>query len=246
MERSSMPNRLGGWLIGSLALLLCANGRSEALVIDDFSTGPFTIVGTNTTVDQTQSGLDPAHVVGGSRFISFRSFAVPPSALTLDDQAGTLHMSPGNCCSYLSLRYGSAGNPLQLDLTADGSDRFLVTFADISEQIPSSVPSIVVRDHQNRMVPIIGGGTLPNPPVGRFSVAVPFTQFSNFDLTNIQSIEIAVSRYSGGRTFTLDSIATVPEPSSVVSLLISVAVSYGLLIRPSAKSALRADGRPFH
>ena len=70
---------------------------APALTIDDFTAGPLEIVGANTTVEHTQTGLPTENVIGGSRFISFRSFGNSPSTLTIDNQAGTLTVGPGDC-----------------------------------------------------------------------------------------------------------------------------------------------------
>jgi hypothetical protein len=179
-------------------------------------------------VNQTQDGLDPNYVIGGSRFISFRSFAVPPSTLTVDDAADTLDVSPGGCCTYLTMRYGGTNNPLQLNLRDDGSDRFVVTFADLTSEIPFSLPSIFVTDEQGRGANILSQTVAQ--PTAPFSLVIPFSQFSNVDWTAIRSIEIGVSRYGGGinasgKSFSLDSIVTVPEPESVLA----ASLAFGLL-----------------
>src|SRR5262245_51364670 len=83
----------------SLVVWLGFVAALHARVIDDFDTGPYTLVGANATVNQTQSDLVAQHVVGGNRFISFRSFAVPPSILTIAGPAGALEVSPGGCCT---------------------------------------------------------------------------------------------------------------------------------------------------
>lgn len=217
-------------LAASAVALAVYVSPTEAVVIDDFSVGPLVILGANATVQQTQSGLDPVHVLGGNRSISYRSFSTPPTTLTIDSAAGTLNISPGNCCTYLDLSYGSAANPLQSNLLAEGSDQFVIAFTAITAEIPSSLPSIFATDNQNRIATILGSSSMNVPPTGPFSISVPFSQFPSFDFSNVQSFRISVSRYGGGtgaagKSFTMDSIVTVPETAGIWYVGIAVVVS---------------------
>ena len=215
------------WIV-FLSVWIGAAGGLKARVIDDFNLGPYFLVGANATVNQTQTGLNPDHVLGGSRFISFRSFTIPPSTLTVAGAAGTLSVTPGGCCTYLTMRYGDTSNPLNVNLRDDGNDRFVVTFAGLTSDISLSLPSIGVIDNQGHFANILSQFAVQ--PVAPFSMTIPYSQFTNIDWTNIRSIEIAVSRYGGGtggpgKSFSLDSIVTVPEPAGFSLSVIAAAVS---------------------
>jgi len=117
-----------------------------------------------------------------------------------------------------------------LNLLDDGSDRFRIDFAGLTHEIPSSMPTIFARDNQGRIATIVSGSSATIQPVAPFSLIVPFNQFPSFDWTNIQSIEITVSRYGGGigaagKSFTLDKIVTIPEPAGSAAIWIGLATA---------------------
>lgn len=213
----------------------------DARVIDDFQVGDYSLIGANATVNQTQSGLDPSHVVGGSRFVSFRSFAMPPSTLTIAGPTGTLDVSPGGCCTYLTVRYGDTANPLQLNLLDDGSDRFQFDFAELTSEISYSLPSVFARDGAGHEARVLTSSTLTVQPTAPFSLTVPFSGFPNFDWTDVASIEITVSRYGGGtgragQSFSLDRILTVPEPAGGLAGFLSVSLVAAIYPRATRRN----------
>ena len=109
------------------ALSIIAPARvTSAIVIDDFSVDPITVAGPSV---QTQSGLDPAHVLGGSREFNVGQFG-SGSVLSIDPPTGLTLQSSGR--GYFDVKYNFAPTGQSVDLTQGGQDRIRLTFGDIS------------------------------------------------------------------------------------------------------------------
>ncbi len=199
-----------------------------ATVIDDFSVGPlaltaFDIVGE----EQTQTGLDPAAVLGGTRrsYVGSTSGAQLGANLTIDTtQRRMLFESDPKHGGYFQLEYGSVA-PLNVDLTADGGDRFVIEFSDLIigpgpylfnlRVISKSQGAIIVEgfDLMTAVDALSGSGT----------VEVPFSAFTNSDLTQVHSIRIAAARFPVNSQLAIRGFSTIPEPGSL-SLLVGLSL----------------------
>jgi hypothetical protein len=114
----------------STLTLLAAADQATAVIIDDFSVGPVTVTRDGATAaTSTQTGLDPGHVLGGNRNIVVGEFGASSQSLTIDSALRELRFTAPTGGGYFDLEYGSEAQPLNIDLTADGSDAFLVEFA---------------------------------------------------------------------------------------------------------------------
>ena len=189
----------------ALIVIFGVSSPSTAMVIDDFIVGRVILVrdaGVPVMFDQT--GLDPAFVAGGGReFLG--QFNNDGQSVVIDTTTGqlTLGVAPPATLGYLSFSYGSDVQPLNLDLTADGSDRFIFDFAGTA-----GFGSLLLTSPGMGQAGLIGADPLF------------FSDFDAVDLTNIRSIKLSFGRSPG---FVLNSIHTVPEPCAGILL------AFGLL-----------------
>jgi hypothetical protein len=206
-----------------VAILLCATATSQAVVIDDFSVGPTLLVrNASVAVAQIQTGLDPNHVLGGQRDILLGQFYENPQTFEIDttrSQMTLTHGGPGKLAG-VDIYYGSSTNPLEVDLTAGGHDRFILDFGSIGPG-----PSWM-------RVASLSGTTLTENTVsisrffdGNIST-IPYTEFGSLDFTNIARIKLEFFR-SGG--VVLESFYTIPEPTS--ASMMSVFATAPILLR---------------
>lgn len=107
------------------ALMALGTAPGFAIVIDDFSVGQI-VVDANTPVDQT--GLDPSHVIGGSRRIAIGQFG-SGSRLEVTDDGQLVLSSTG--WGYHIITYGAATSLDDVDLTAENHDRLRLTMGEI-------------------------------------------------------------------------------------------------------------------
>ncbi|HMO84921.1 MAG TPA: PEP-CTERM sorting domain-containing protein [Lacipirellulaceae bacterium] len=213
-----------------MAVLLCAAlapARGRALTIDDFSVGPMSLATLSSTVQQTLAGLDPLHVLGGSRFASVG--IVSAGALTVgtrfelavDQQRLTFASDPAGY-GYLTLTYGRDA-PLNADLTADGVDRFVLDVLAVHAggSAATSLNLIVVTGAPGDPARNGSGAfQLAHATPGRY--ALPFGSLSaqaGFDLAHVRSITIERGRFFPGSEVVLGGLSTVPEPASGASAL---------------------------
>ncbi|RIK83548.1 MAG: hypothetical protein DCC67_05860 [Planctomycetota bacterium] len=115
--------KLAAATLGALAALSATRGG--AIVIDDFSVGQI-VVADNLPVDQL--GLDPNHVLGGSRRIAIGQYG-SGSRLEVTDDGRLMLSSTG--WGYHTITYGAAAPLDGVDLTAEGHDRLRLTFGEI-------------------------------------------------------------------------------------------------------------------
>ncbi|MEN0110215.1 MAG: hypothetical protein AAF805_05790 [Planctomycetota bacterium] len=217
-----MATRLRG-LVAAAACAICSAG--EALLIDDFSQGPFEVVSYGRpTLDLVQPFLDPAHTIGGERrwervyhnestpgADSFTQIRVDPSEGVFEFRSiGPERQSSG----YFDLVYGSEGSPLEADLIADGADRLRFRFR--GEGSTPWLHQVSVR------APRIDGGGTSGISWSNFARSVimgtdpiiefPIPEDPLIDLTRVESIRVSVIRYVTSEYFQLDKIETATEP----------------------------------
>jgi hypothetical protein len=197
--------------------LILASAAS-AITIDDFSVGPIEVSRTGSVAaTAVQSGLDPSHVLGGGRDITVGEFGTSGQTLIVDTALRELQFSPGSSSGYFQVNYGSMAQPLNVDLTAGGSNAFLFHFIYNVPNFPTSLPPSSIRVFTATGSGFTAlnhsGGSITMLPDGSRRARIPFSTLGNLDLTAVQRIEFELFRVSPGTEFVLKAIATVPEPS---------------------------------
>jgi hypothetical protein len=184
----------------------------SATVIDDFSQGALFVQVTN-YAGQTlyQNGLSTSDVIGGSR--STYAGTVGLATAEIDTSAGTFRFSSDSSFGYFTLTYG-ATTPLGANLLADGSDRFLVSIAQVTTGLWRSGFFFGVETGGTWRSYSFGGDLTALDGSG--VVTIPFSRFPGADMADVQAIGISASRFEPNRQIIIDSvITTVPEPSSL-------------------------------
>jgi hypothetical protein len=204
--------------------------KSEAaILIDDFSVGPITLSRTGATpATATQTGLDPAHVLGGSRDIAIGYDGGAVQTLTIDTTVGELVTSSAPSLAYYRIRYGSEANPLHLNL-GSGADRAILVEAT---DLPAPTIVLISAGANASVGPNHVGVTQRSLPVGTaYLISMSVFQnynFGAFDPTAITSIQIFAVRQSG--TARLTRISIVPEPGCA-ALLACAGIAFGRPMR---------------
>jgi len=235
-----------GWVSFSV-VLLAATISHAALVVDDFGVGPVSLTTNGPQLSdgpqQTQTGLDPARVLGGERFVSIGvnanegSQTVGPSSTpaTLIIQPGstmgeftfdTAEGPPTNVHNYFTLRYGSGAKPLGLNLTQVG-DRFLIQ--NVRSTGLGGTIAIAINFRSSNTNAEINLPASDTP----YNVEVPFTNFESANFAVVNEIYIETSRARGPWTVSFDDVSIVPEPASLLWL-----AGAGFLLRRKRTPAL--------
>jgi hypothetical protein len=217
--------RLSVIVFGLLVTAFQAPKPAAAVIIDDFSVGPIVVERTGpTAATASQTGLDPAHVVGGSRALSVGYDGNPGQALTIDAALGELRYTVPTAHGYFSVTYGSEAAPLNLHLTADGHDRLLLEIGSGSTSL-NRVALFTANGSAS-----IGGGhfvTSVKPlPGGGSALLIPLSAYGTIELTSVNRISLEYFRLPAGE-LVLRRLATVPEPSAT-TLTAVAAASVGL------------------
>jgi hypothetical protein len=175
--------------------------KAAAIVIDDFSVGPITVVGPDV---ETQTGLDPAHVLGGSRLIDVGRFG-SGSVLEVDPPNGLELASSG--WGYFDVRYDFAPGDEGVDLTVGGQDRIRLVFGEISTPsfTPLGVYVTLPPNSSNHGVSLYVGNW------DDLILEVPFDAFPA-SLTSAQNLTLDVFRNPPGASLTIESITTAATP----------------------------------
>jgi hypothetical protein len=202
------------------ALAVLLSQPSSAIVIDDFSVGPITVTRTGAmAATAQQAGLDPNHVLGGGRDIVVGQFGLAGQSLTVDTALQELQLTvPAvNDRGYFDLMYGTTAQPLNIDLTADGSDAFLVEFAGPGGHVSLNWLRVSTSSGEG----VLGGGNMGTTTTalsdGRILVEYPFSAFSGApDFTSVDGIRLEFFRLSAFSGPVLRSITTIPEPATAV------------------------------
>jgi len=208
MKSPSITRRL---LPLGLCFAFCAATVSgSAAVIDDFTDGSLSIHPSGQTLYQS-----PLSVLGGVRKVY--GSGVPTATLKIDPTAGHFAFDASSGFGYFSLGYGTT-TPLGVNLRADGSDAFLLTFSDLD------MPGLY-RGRYYLHVNGIGYDLLPKLAAlsGAGTVQIPFSAFSAGPTFIASSIELEASRVESGYRLVLDSITTIPEPSTSMLFALSLA-----------------------
>ena len=230
-SRSNFAFAVRGLVIAA-SCLLHVDGVTAMLIIDDFNTGPITLTRTSEPqVTFQQTGLDPNHVIGGSRNITVNGhFSTYNQTMTVDAVAGELQAASHE--GTVSIRYGGVNGPLNLNLAARSSQflRIDVTSHPMGIWGAGNSPFIFFGTPTNRVfygiaepdyTPIPGGAMflIPLFPLHPSQVE------GSPNLNSISGIEILFSDAFPTKKLTL--VAIVPEPTTVA--LLTTIVPFAML-----------------
>lgn len=194
-RENSMARPVFAVLFCCLAFVALAR-PADAIVIDDFSVGEIVIDGPAT---QDQAGLDPAHVLGGSRRIQLGQSGNGSHIEIADDQFNFNSVGWG----YFTLTYGAVESLGGVNLTQEGHDRLRIKFGSVgagfhpfgvyvnlSPNSSSNGWSVYVQDSWDDLI-----------------VEIPYAKFPT-SFNQVQKITIDAFRNPAGSGFSIDSIET--------------------------------------
>ena len=215
------------FLVATVVTIFSVLGSvASAVTIDDFSVGSIEVARTGTmAATALQTGLDPAHVLGGGRNFSVGASGGSVQRLVVDAAASELQFTT-DTNGYFKITYGSLAEPLNVDLTAGGNDAFLF---HLEYTVPNNPLSLVpgntfrvISAAGTRFGSMTGANTTAQPDGSRLA-RVPFSSLSGqADFTAVQRIEFELFRVPAGSHFRLRTFATVPEPSGGVLLILGL------------------------
>jgi hypothetical protein len=190
-------------LCASVAALsvMAAACETSAVVVDDFSVGAITVVGPSV---QTQTELDTAHVLSGSREMNVGRFGAG-SVLEIDPANGLDFSSSGSGYFNMKYEFGSAGQGI--DLTEGGQDRFRLIFGEITN--PSFTPLALYVT-----LPPSSSSHGISQYIGDWDGLIlefPFAAFPT-SLTAAENLTLDVFRNPSGASINLKSITTASAP----------------------------------
>lgn len=224
-----MPHfRRVGILLGLITpvLMCCTSDSCHALVIDDFEMGSLVVERTgDSSQEAAQTGLDPAHVLGGNRYVTVGQFGSATQTLTVDPNAGLLLMEAAQSYGYFEIGYGSDDSPLNVDLTAGNAHAFLVDYSP-GEFIP--LFRIVVQTPMGTDSVSLGFFAITpfELPNGQMRVRFPFELYPEWvDFENVERVAISIGRQSPDSSFEIHQILTVPEPTTLLLALLLVPIA---------------------
>lgn len=230
-------------IVATLVASLLVAAHADAIVIDDFGDGAAAMhreIG-DPKFTNVQSRLDPASVIGGSRLIEFHALARPKGSLggvsiQVDPDLGQLQYAsdPSITAVNLAIRYGSPAQPLNANFAAGGADR--IRFEFLSTQLTSGLGNVghfdvrVVTLHDT-LGTWSGGASLIIPSsTTPLSLEIPFTEIQRgqpyaLDFSRVVAFDFGSSNGNLFGSFLLDSICTVPEPSTLAIAVVGVALA---------------------
>ncbi len=186
--------------------------NAGAAVIDSFNQGAALLEPTNYSpaVVVLQTGLNTNSTIGGTRRLSAQT--QNQATLQVETVPGELSFDAVSDFGYFTVGYGTE-SPLGVDLRADGSEAFLLTFSNVS------MPGLwrgsytfrvngIGYDLLHDLAGINGSGT----------IRIPFSRFSTAAQFVANQISLEASRVESQYRLVLDSIVTVPPLLSVVTL----------------------------
>lgn len=186
--------------------------HADAAVIDNFSQGAALLQPTNywPAAVVLQTGLNTNSTIGGTRRLSAQT--QNQATLQVETNRGELSFEAVNDFGYFTLGYGTE-SPLSVDLKADGSDAFLLTFSNVS------TPGLW-RGIYTFRVNGIGYDLLPKLAAinGRGTIRIPFSHFSTAAQFVANQITLEGARVESSYRLVLDSIVTALPPLSAVTL----------------------------
>jgi hypothetical protein len=232
---------LSSMIIATMLFTNAAARIAFAVTIDDFSDGSIVLTKTtSSTVTSHQTGLNPAAVLGGGRNIAVGEFGEIGQSMTIDALAGEMRFhTPSGGHGYFQIDYGTASEPLNFDLTADGANAFLMHFAfnpplGSFPGRPFAYPPNslrVVTSTGTAFADLVGAAvTTTVLPDGSYLARIPFSAFGNqVDLSAVNRVEFEMFRLSSQTSLLL--FATVPEPATSWLLVAAVLITRGDFIR---------------
>jgi hypothetical protein len=219
-------------LLAIAAFSICPVVRA-AITIDDYSVGPITVTKTvqNAGASALQSGLDPSHVLGGSRSINVGgSGGLVGQSLTINSASERLVFTVpqgSDSYGYFDIGYGSLANPLNLDLSQSHKALQIIMLGT-----PARMPGIALYSAHG-----IGGPSIFHPdasvvsrPDGAVVATFPMSSITigaGFDISAITHVNLGVGRYhSSGSPLQILDFSVVPEPTNFALTAIGVALIY--------------------
>jgi len=216
--RTSSDNRGGFAERPRLRSLVCVLGCAMAIVhagaavIDDFCHGAALLEPTNYSpaVVVLQTGLDTNSTIGGTRRLSAQTLT--QATLQVETVRGELSFEAVSNFGYFTVEYGTE-SPLGVDLKADGSEAFLLTFSNVSMTglwrgsyrfRVNGIDYYLLHD----LAAINGSGT----------IRIPFSRFSTAAQFVANRISLEAGRVESQYRLVLDSILTVPPLLNVATL----------------------------
>ena len=164
----------------ALLLTILAGGPSAALTIDDFESGPFSVVDDTSSASQTsaeQSGLPASSVVGNVRLTtvgaSSGTFTASLTTTPGDDSLVLSSTGSGTANLFYDGSAGSATRALGLDLSA---------FSSIKLTTAATAAGASVRAYLYDSDSFQFSGLVP---IGTGTVVIPLSLFNATDLTDI-------------------------------------------------------------
>ncbi len=200
--------------------LVTSQSLHAGILIDDFDTGDISLSKVDSdAVEESQTGLDPSRVIGGRREFLVGEFGTVGQNLLIE--SGKLIFETEDSFGYFDLSYGTPEEPLNLNLTGDGSDAFVVE----TESLTSLLPVIDLRSSGSSRRVSISSLTRQMLPNGNARILVPFEAFNGVNLQQVDQIILTASRVRPSSEITILSIATttIPEPTTSGLLM------YGIL-----------------
>jgi hypothetical protein len=182
-------------LLGALALVVTVR-PANAVVIDDFSTGALVIDGPAT---QDQTGLDPDHVIGGSRRIQLGQFGNGSHIEIANDLFNFSSAGWG----YTTLTYGAVESLGGIDLTQNGHDRFRIKFGKVTTNYTPMALYVNLSPNSSSN----GIQWTAKQAWDGNTFEIPFANFRS-TLTSVHKIVFDAFRNQAGTEFEIESIST--------------------------------------
>ena len=208
--RSGYMSRCGrlGFVALSLGIGLYVAGTARAVVIDDFTAGAQSATANFQSLDLSQSGLPTANVIGGTRGVELwgntgvTSFQID----TTGEGKAIFDVTSGN--GYLTLTYGSAEQPLNLDLAALGHDAIQIRYR-LTNANPLRFGYAWYRVYGSGNQIALPINNTAGPDIIQMLSPIPASN----DLTDIDRIALEIGRVPAGTTLEildLTTVATLP------------------------------------
>ena len=213
--------------IAAIATIALAVPAIATTVIDDFNTGPFTLVDSGDIVAPTfaeQSGLPGGSVVGGVRLVNARAPGVGTTA-TASVGSGSLTLSSDSAFNasfnlyYDGVADGSANlippGTLGLDLTGESALKLNVSTTGSGATVQAYLYESFNPSNPLGQVNATGQIALTNG-ANFISLAL----FPNLDADDIQTIRLVFRNITQTSSVTINEFAAVPVPEPGTALLL--------------------------
>jgi hypothetical protein len=223
-------------------------GTARAVVIDDFTAGAQGATASFELLDLSQAGLPTGNVIGGVRGVELWGNGGVTS-LEIDTSGegkAVFEVTSGNG-GYLTLTYGSAEQPLNLDLAALGHDAIQIRYR-LTDANPLLFGLSGYRVYSSGVVSGRSIDLLIDNTAGPGVVELvrPISIYN--DLSDIDRIDFAIGRVPPGTRLEILELATVPTLTGDLNLdgFVGVADLNIVLARwnQSTGAGLRMQGDP--